>query len=658
MNSGSSITQRSGATQILRNPVSAPKVVKVMGTAGTAYEAMSKKVLGRRLVRVFSLTLGATFLVFSFQLFVTGGFHFTPSFRGAIKNLFSSAAVFVLAVLPTIVIRKTLISYPESTSNSLSTRVRALFSSPSTHATVLVFVACGVIQSLISAMISSGANLGLLASTSRHPFHLNERLIIFLLSNASLGVTYAFRELWMETSLPVWPHDILPIQGLISKSLTSVPSALGFPIIHSFVFSAIYLSVRRSVWRFFLSWFGVFTRPYIANFLRSSHRSIDTGLFVKITVLELATVAGWEIGKAILRVYMVQPMMISQNSASPIKCLLAGLASTSPYFKHFAQFEIAHCAVTSTQRRLDVYSDMSSPTTFWNEVWRAEMVLLGRSYQALLNRGLTASAFSSMYPSGPSNQSTSPDLHGASVIHPQHNNAIFLQPKKHVYDSLASSQTDLPPSPSPAPRRALPSQSSAPSKVPAIFTSGLSEQAPSQSQPAPQRATQSSKSIGDRAVEVLARIWWVVWEGMPRDFKTAAEIRLSPVRRMLVRLKVRGTVRRCLKTRQLDVLAIQALSALTAASLTEDPYGQVQRDIPRTLEAFTSYLSALEIFVEQLQLSSQVSGAWAEEADETMKVIQEEVEPLIDAHREGIRQILETFREHLSAFKFPPKSLE
>lgn len=73
-----------------------------------------------------------------------------------------------------------------------------------------------------------------------------------------------------------------------------------------------------------------------------------------------------------------------------------------------------------------------------------------------------------------------------------------------------------------------------------------------------------------------------------------------------------------------------ALSALIAASLTEDPYGQVQRDIPRTLEAFTNYLSALERFTEQLQMGSQVPGKWAEEADETMKVIQLEVEPLVD----------------------------
>lgn len=36
------------------------------------------------------------------------------------------------------------------------------------------------------------------------------------------------------------------------------------------------------------------------------------------------------------------------------------------------------------------------------------------------------------------------------------------------------------------------------------------------------------------------------------------------------------------------------LSHLTCASLSEDRYGTVQRDIPRIIEAFLSFLSAIE----------------------------------------------------------------
>lgn len=43
-----------------------------------------------------------------------------------------------------------------------------------------------------------------------------------------------------------------------------------------------------------------------------------------------------------------------------------------------------------------------------------------------------------------------------------------------------------------------------------------------------------------------------------------------------------------------------ALSMLVAHSLQEDPYGRVQRDIPRVLEAMITYLGALEQLVDEV----------------------------------------------------------
>jgi nucleoporin NDC1 len=47
---------------------------------------------------------------------------------------------------------------------------------------------------------------------------------------------------------------------------------------------------------------------------------------------------------------------------------------------------------------------------------------------------------------------------------------------------------------------------------------------------------------------------------------------------------------------------LQVISRLTCASLTEDRYGVVQRDIPRILEAFLSFLSAVEDY--QIKVNS------------------------------------------------------
>jgi nucleoporin NDC1 len=46
------------------------------------------------------------------------------------------------------------------------------------------------------------------------------------------------------------------------------------------------------------------------------------------------------------------------------------------------------------------------------------------------------------------------------------------------------------------------------------------------------------------------------------------------------------------------------LSYLVCASLTEDQYGIVQRDIPKILETFTSFLSAIE--EHQVQITSLI----------------------------------------------------
>lgn len=49
-------------------------------------------------------------------------------------------------------------------------------------------------------------------------------------------------------------------------------------------------------------------------------------------------------------------------------------------------------------------------------------------------------------------------------------------------------------------------------------------------------------------------------------------------------------------------MILKALSRLTSASLTEDRFGVVQRDIPKILEAMISFLSSVEQF--QIELAA------------------------------------------------------
>ena len=125
-----------------------------------------------------------------------------------------------------------------------------------------------------------------------------------------------------------------------------------------------------------------------------------------------------------------------------------------------------------------------------------------------------------------------------------------------------------------------------------------------------------------------------------------------------------------------------ALSYLVCASLTEDQYGIVQRDIPKILEAFTSFLSAIEEY--QLQISSLIkppSSELSPKEQEAQNLLAIEVEKaqgilgetadgefllflyeiivevwlMVLGLKDGIARIVRTFGKKLLAFKLPPR---
>ena len=71
------------------------------------------------------------------------------------------------------------------------------------------------------------------------------------------------------------------------------------------------------------------------------------------------------------------------------------------------------------------------------------------------------------------------------------------------------------------------------------------------------------------------------------------------------------------------------MSYLVCASLTEDRYGIVQRDIPKILETFTSFLSAVEEY--QLEITSLImppstSGQLSQKEQQAQNLVAIEVE--------------------------------
>lgn len=253
-------------------------------------------------------------------------------------------------------------------------------------------------------------------------------------------------------------------------------------------------------------------------------------------------------------------MLISQHSATPTKCLLAGLAAPSAYIRHFAQFELAHLAVTAPDRRREIFADMSTPSTAWAELWRSEMVLLGKSYQTLRTGGTSSAPASASSPvaatSSPSQASGSPVQKQLAL---KSDPAIFKHAPKTVYDSLASgpTQTSHPtPPPAPAPARQAPA---APSTVPAIFTQkSQANQAPAQPAapryaPAPPTPSTLAKVRG-----FALKAWRAAYGRVPGEMREKLEGNLAPIRQILVCEKAKGQTKAPLPNRDVDMLTIQS----------------------------------------------------------------------------------------------------
>jgi len=126
----------------------------------------------------------------------------------------------------------------------------------------------------------------------------------------------------------------------------------------------------------------------------------------------------------------------------------------------------------------------------------------------------------------------------------------------------------------------------------------------------------------------------------------------------------------CLPRRELDVLVVGVLTHLTCASLTEDRFGVVQRDIPRILEALLSFLSAIEEYQDEIKAKYKVpvseeltaAGMDAKEVEARVLIGIEVVKAgetlgeVAGALKDGIARIVRTFGDKLLAFKFPPRT--
>ena len=88
--------------------------------------------------------------------------------------------------------------------------------------------------------------------------------------------------------------------------------------------------------------------------------------------------------------------------------------------------------------------------------------------------------------------------------------------------------------------------------------------------------------------------------------------------------------------------SIHTLSALAKASITEDRYGNVAKDVPLLIRAYVSTIASIEGFVKSLPVH------WTDVEFEEKDRKVEEVEMIIQALKEGLKDVVEAFGMYAS----------
>lgn len=382
-------------------------------------------------------------------------------------------------------------------------------------------------------------------------------------------------------------------------------------------------------------------------------------LILRAWFLGFTTAFIWEAAESLFETIVSVPVTITHLTTDPNTTLVSGVSSSDVTFRFFALSELKAAATeettTASARRTAIFGDHGNGPNLWHQISQECLLILENDYQHFLRRGQPASAaaisppikttpLSDKVPATPvqvirgpifrSGGKTSPTILDAFAADGPIANAVDAGAEAvHIPEIFRSLEAKLP--------------------LIAAAKTGEEVKPDSDSKPGLLARVKAEldtvvRSTSEKHVPVRVRdLWqeWRVWLTAERTSKVADV---------------------CLPFRELDVVAVEVLSHLTCASLAEDRYGVVQRDIPKILETMLSFLSAIEEY--QVELNKLYVPPNPEEELSQKEIyekerIREEVgragEVLSyvgDGLKDGVARIVRTFGKKLLAFKFSPRT--
>ncbi|CAE6475694.1 unnamed protein product [Rhizoctonia solani] len=578
----------------------------------TSYETACRHILGQRFHQLLykSATLAAIVVVLS-TLNIRG-----PFISLIFTNVIHITLAFLFGVLPTLIARKI---RRRALQTSRPTTLMGEIGSLSPLYLALYAVSGLVLAECYATFVSmriQGLKLSLFTGSNRYPWSVNERHVMLWWGNVLLGITYAALD-GVQHRNPAWLRRYGGFtQRRSAATWKSISRSAVLAAYYWPVFIIVYFVCRVPLLLATNKFLGFILSPFLHFMMRGGAfwQLLSLSLFWRMFILQLTTLVMWDVTGEWFEINASQVIHLSQFKEDPNAVLIAGLQSQDTYYKYFAFAELANVVSTRPPRRVALFSDLKASPTAWEQVCRECLLFLGKDYARVIGRGGTQVAAPVTAPSVPLISQKSTLSHDPVYKHPTQSTGPI--------DAFVGAANTV--------ATVIPANLS----VPAIFL------------PTPHPTTSTPSSVPS-----ITQPWKI---NLPRLVNSDKLIgRLPPVWARRVRSVVQdrkeAVLESLLEGRAADVWIIEGkspLSTLVAQSLHEDPYGRVQRDIPRVLEAFVSYLGALE------QLIEEVNADLTPESEDAVRAV---VQPVADALREGIRMIVLEFGHRLKAFTFPPR---
>ncbi|KAH9918053.1 nucleoporin protein Ndc1-Nup [Fomitopsis serialis] len=590
-------------------------------------------------------------------------------------TLTQAAFIWLLGVVPALVVRNRFLTATSTPASSPSKMLSAALTKRSTTYALATYLVSGVSLVAMHMLLanfyeptpSGHPRFSLFVKSRKHPFYVNGRVLYMLFSQITLAFTYLLRTVLLDrfavrwTQIPAesdapekYPFRLARVvTTLITIGLFVGLSTIGYTVLFGLVRSIALPLVYA------LPYASQFIRPFTAHFLRGPWTITllvrNWSLVWRTFFVGVTTAACWEFAESPLD----ETVTVAQATADPALTLVSGITSTDGFFKQFAYAELNHFASEDSPaagaRRSALFADQKYNPNLWTCLCRESLLTLGKDYQLFLRKGEAAPAAAAA--PAPPKPATPLPAKATQLIRAPILKGSPTSPLRAALDTLASD--------GPLSTAVATTADDAASHIPELFRSVM------HASPSAERAVEAVQKSEERVVGLLEETRGRWQEGLGAVVKSRAPQPVlalaGDVGHWWTRERVNRKVEMSLPNRRLDALVISVLCHLVCASLTEDRYGVVQRDIPKILEALLSFLSAIEEYQaevnklhvplteEDIQQLPVKELAQKERLATEVARAGEVLGEVGDAVKSGVGQIARTFGDKLAAFKFPPR---